>query len=98
MDGRGARRGYWVYPYHDDADPYGVGFSGPAVPAGSGLTAPGLAEVASCRFPTRPASKFQKRSQLFIGTHVSARPLQDQTHRELVQSATRNITAVHMMP
>jgi len=42
MDGRGARRGYWVYPYHDDADPYGVGFSGPAVLAGSGLTAPGL--------------------------------------------------------
>ena len=28
--------------------------------------------------------KFQKRSQLFIRTHVSARPLQDQTHRELV--------------
>ena len=51
---RHAGRG--VYPIIDDADPYGVGSSGPAVPAGSGLTAPGLAEVASWRSATRPAS------------------------------------------
>jgi hypothetical protein len=38
-------RGYWVYPIIDDADPYSVGCSGPAVPANSGPTAPGLAEV-----------------------------------------------------
>ena len=42
--------GYWVFPIIDDADPYGVGSSGPAVPAGSGLTAPGLAEVALLAF------------------------------------------------
>ena len=36
--GIGAGRG--VDPIIDDADPYGVGSSGPAVPAGSGLTAP----------------------------------------------------------
>ena len=29
-----------VYPIVDDADPYGVGSTGPAVPAGSGLIAP----------------------------------------------------------
>jgi hypothetical protein len=28
--------------------------------------------------------EFPKRSQLFICAHVSARPLRDQTHRELV--------------
>ena len=28
--------------------------------------------------------QLQKRRQLFIGSHASARPLQDQTHRELV--------------
>jgi hypothetical protein len=47
---RHAGRG--VYPIIDDADPYGVGSSGPAVPAGSGLTASGLAEVASWRSAT----------------------------------------------
>ena len=41
-------------PNSDDDDPYGVGSSGPAVPAGSGLTAPGPAEVASWRSATRP--------------------------------------------
>ena len=59
---QGAGRG--VYPIIDDADPYGVGSSGPEVQACSGLTALGLGEVVSCRFGTRPASKFQKRSQL----------------------------------
>jgi hypothetical protein len=34
----GARHG--VYPFIDDADPYGVGSSGAAVPAARGLTAP----------------------------------------------------------
>ena len=77
----GAGRG--VYLIIDDADPYGVGSSGPAVQAGSGLTAPGLAEVASWRSATRPASRFQKRSQ-FFSRAVSARPLQDQTYRKLV--------------
>ena len=62
----GVRRGSWVYPIIDDADPYGVGSSGPAVQAGSGLTAPGLAEVASWRSATRPTSRFQKRRQLFM--------------------------------
>ena len=66
---RSRRRGHGVYPIIDDADPYGVGSSGPAVPTGSGLTAPGLAEVASWRSATRPASSFHKRSQLFIRTH-----------------------------
>ena len=51
-DNKPSSRG--VYPIIDDADPYGVGSSGPAVPAGSGLTAPGLAEVASWRSATRP--------------------------------------------
>ena len=37
---RGIGAGRGVYPIIDDADPYGVGSSGPAVPAGSGLTAP----------------------------------------------------------
>src|SRR4030095_4378191 len=32
--------GLGVNPLNADADPYGVGSSGPAVPAGSGLTAP----------------------------------------------------------
>jgi hypothetical protein len=45
-----APRGHRVYPTIDDAEPYGVGCSGPAVQAGSGLTAPGLAEVASLAF------------------------------------------------
>ena len=58
--------GHGVYPLNADADPYGVGCSGPAVQAGSGLTAPGLAEVASWRSATRPASRFQQRSQFFI--------------------------------
>jgi hypothetical protein len=42
--------GYRVYPIIDDADPYGVGSSGPAVPADSGLTAPGLARSSLLAF------------------------------------------------
>jgi hypothetical protein len=42
MGRRTSRVGRGVYPIIDDADPYGVGSSGPTVPAGSGLTAPGL--------------------------------------------------------
>src|SRR5262245_58710603 len=34
----------------------GVGSSGPTIPANSGLTAPGLGEVASWRSATRPGS------------------------------------------
>jgi len=34
-DDRGSRRGHGVYPIIDDAEPYGVGSSGLAVPAGS---------------------------------------------------------------
>ena len=49
MDDRGVRRGSWVYPIKEDPDHKGAGCSGPAVQAGSGLTVPGLAEVASCR-------------------------------------------------
>ena len=60
MDDRGVRRGSWVYPIKEDPEHKGAGCSGPAVQAGSGLTVPGLAEVASCRFATRPASRFQK--------------------------------------
>jgi hypothetical protein len=67
--------GRGIFPIIDDADPYGVGSSGPAVPARSDLTGPGLAEVGSWRSPTRPASRVQKRRQLFIRA-VSARPLQ----------------------
>ena len=56
MDDRWIRRGSWVYPIQEDPDHQGAGCSGPAVQAGSGLTAPGLAEVASWRSATRPAS------------------------------------------
>ena len=42
-----------AHPIIDDADPYGVGCSGPPVQAGGGLTALGLAQVASCRFANR---------------------------------------------
>ena len=45
---RHAGRG--VYPIIDDADRYGVGSSGPAVPAGSGLTAPGLGRSSPLAF------------------------------------------------
>ena len=45
---------------------------------------PGLAEVASWRSASRPASNFKKRRQRFIRTHVYARLSRDQTHRELV--------------
>ena len=55
MDDRGVHRGSWVYPIKEDPDHKGAGCSGPAVQAGSGLTAP------DCQF--------QKRSQLFIGVH-----------------------------
>src|SRR5262249_5022284 len=65
----GRRAGHGVYPIIDDADPYGVGCSGPAVQAGSGLTAPRWAEVASWPSGTRPASRFHKRRQLFIHTY-----------------------------
>ena len=46
MDDRRVRRGSWVYPIKEDLDHKGAGCSGPAVQAGSGLTVPGLAEVA----------------------------------------------------
>lgn len=52
---RDGRPGHGVYPIFDDADPYGVGSSDPAVPAGSGLIPPGLTEVTSWS-ATRPAS------------------------------------------
>ena len=85
MDARAFRRGHWVYPIIDDADLYGVGCSGPAVQAGSGLTAPGLAKnkspLAVSLLGPLPGSK--KRSQ-FFSRAVSARPLKHQTHREHV--------------
>jgi len=64
----GVRRGSWVYPIKEDPDHKGAGCSGPAVQAGSGLTVPGLAEVASCRsHPLGPTSKFQ------LAFHLHAR-------------------------
>src|SRR5262249_40254210 len=65
------RRGYRVYPVIDDADPYGVGSSGPAVQAGSGLTAPRLAEVTSCRsHPLGPLPDSEK-AVSFSSAHAS---------------------------
>ena len=46
--------GRGVYHIVDDADPYGVGSSGLAVQAGSGLTAPGLAKNKSPLAVSRP--------------------------------------------
>jgi len=66
------------------AESLGAGCSGPAVQTGSGLTAQGLAEVASCRSATRPASRFQKTPFSFSSAHASAQLQQDQTHRKLV--------------
>ena len=68
MDDRGVRRGSWVSPIKEDPDQKGAGCSGPAVQAGSGLTVPGLAEVASCRsHPLRPLPS--SICQLFIRMH-----------------------------
>jgi hypothetical protein len=53
MAAGGSRRGHEVHPDLDDADLYGAGCSRPAVQAASGLT----------------GARFQKRSQLFVGTY-----------------------------
>ena len=54
-------------PIKEDPDHKGAGCSGPAVQAGSGLTVPGLAEVASCR--SHPLRPLPSSSQLFIRMH-----------------------------
>src|SRR6516165_9762679 len=50
---RSGRRGCWIYPINDDADLYGAGSSGPAVPASSGLTAPDSNSINAVSFSIR---------------------------------------------
>jgi len=85
MAGSPRGSGHWVYPIIDDADPYGVGSSGPAVPAGSGLTGPGLAKNKSpYGVPPLDPLPGSKNAVSFSAAHASARLSRDETHRELV--------------